>query len=54
MGQGPFADGPVSDDLRLEVDRPGHGVVSPRTLVLLDRYQESLAKTRDAWTVDES
>lgn len=54
MGQGPFRDGPVSDGLELLVDRPGHGVVAPRGLVPLDRYQDHLAATRDLWTIDES
>ncbi|HEY2154842.1 MAG TPA: hypothetical protein VGH33_04385 [Isosphaeraceae bacterium] len=54
MGVGSFSNGPMTDDLELQVDSPSHGVVAPRHLVPLDRYQADLASTRDAWTVDES
>jgi hypothetical protein len=54
MGEGTFSNGPISDALELQIDSPTHGVVAPRQLVPVDRYQSDLASTRDAWTVDES
>ena len=54
MGEGPFADSPVTDALELLVDKPNHGVVAPRGLGPLDDYQADLAATRDAWAEDET
>jgi hypothetical protein len=53
MGEGPFADGPLADGLDLKSDGAKHGLVVPRELVPLDRYQADLAATRDLWKRDE-
>jgi hypothetical protein len=53
MGEGPFDDGPVADGLDLKKDKVDHGLVVPRELVPLDRFQTDLANTRDRWTEDE-
>jgi hypothetical protein len=53
MGDGSFVEGRVADGLDLKPDSPKHGVVVPRTSVLLDRYQADLANTRDRWTIVE-
>jgi hypothetical protein len=53
MGDGQFAAGPVADGLDLKPDGRSHGVVVPRTSVLLDQYQMDLANTRDRWNIDE-
>ena len=54
MGEGSFSEGPVADGLDLKIDTPKHGVVAPRSSVLLDQYQADLASTRDYWTIDEA
>lgn len=54
MGEGPFEDSIINDDLTLETDSPTHGVVAPRALVSAQDYQAHLAATRNAWTVDET
>jgi hypothetical protein len=54
MGEGPFAESPVTDGLDLKIDTPKYGVVAPRSSVSLDQYQARLANTRDYWTIDEA
>ena len=53
MGQGPFQAGPLSPDLHLLPDRPGHGVVEPARSMGLDEFQRALAATRDEWEIEE-
>jgi hypothetical protein len=53
MGQGLFQDGPISDELKLMLTNSKHGVVGPRTLVLLDQFQADLVATRDLWSIEE-
>jgi hypothetical protein len=54
MGDGPFQDGPIADDLDFKRDTPRHGLIVPRTSVSLDQYQTDLANTRDLWVIDEA
>jgi hypothetical protein len=53
MGDGPFEEGALSQELTLIVDRATHGVVTPQTLVSLNDFQSHLADTRDDWWIDE-
>ena len=53
MGEGPFENGPVSDDLDLLVEKPTHGLVAPREFVPLAQFLSDLSRTRDHWIIDE-
>lgn len=56
MGEGPFADGPVTTDLNLRVDpndSTRHGFVEPAITMQGADYEAALAATRDAWVIDE-
>ena len=53
MGEGPFEDGPLTNDLLLRIDKKTHGVVSPASAVSLEQYRAALASTQDQWVIDE-
>jgi hypothetical protein len=53
MGDGPFVNGPMTEDLSLHVTSPKHGEVEPSREMILAAYQLALANTRDAWQIDE-
>lgn len=53
MGDGPFADGNVSDRLVLRVDSSDHGVIEPAYQMPVGEYQQALAATEDAWIAIE-
>jgi hypothetical protein len=48
LGEGAFANGPVTDDLVLRA-RSAHGALEPAREMPLDAYQAALAATRDGW-----
>ena len=50
LGEGDFANSPVSDDLVLRTKRE-HGSLEPARQMPLDAYQAALASTRDQWVV---
>lgn len=52
-GEGDFQNASLNEELALEVDSDKHGNVVPRASVTLHEFGELLAKTRDAWEVDE-
>ncbi len=54
MGEGPFEDGSLTDDLDFVRDKETHGVVVPSRTMSLDAYRADLAETRESWIVDES
>lgn len=53
MGEGPFEDGPVTEDLILKVDGPTHGELLAARLMTLKDYQTSIARTQGVWTNGE-
>jgi len=54
MGGGLCEPGPVAPGLHLRVEPDGkHGLVEPAAATSLDAYQQALAATRPAWTIDE-
>jgi hypothetical protein len=56
MGSGSFAAGQVAPDLGLRIDRhkATHGFVEPIQPTKLADYQESLARTKNDWSIDET
>jgi hypothetical protein len=48
LGEGAFANGPVTDDLVLRASSE-HGALEPAREMPLDAYQVALAATRDGW-----
>jgi hypothetical protein len=54
MGHGAFQNAKITEELELRVDSAKHGVVVPRALVSVDRFQADLAATRDEWSIDEA
>lgn len=54
MGEGSFEDGPLTEGLDLIRDTPKHGLIVPRAIIALERFQAALANTRDLWTIDEN
>jgi hypothetical protein len=53
FGDGAFIAGPLADGLMLRPDSSTHANVEPRETMPLATYRSYLAKTRDAWAVDE-
>jgi len=53
MGEGPFEDSPVTDQLELRKDKEHHGCIVPVASVLLSEFESKLAGTRLNWFVDE-
>jgi len=53
MGEGPFEDAQVTDQLVLRVDRINHGTVQPVSTMPIDQFQQALAGTQGQWTIDE-
>jgi hypothetical protein len=53
MGDGPFLDGPMADELALRVDpnNANHGLVEPAAAMTLSEYQLALAATGNSWNV---
>jgi hypothetical protein len=49
MGSGPFESSPMTDDLRLAVTGPNHGVIAPGRDMLVEDFQAVLASTRENW-----
>ena len=54
MGEGPFSDGMIRENLALRVDHPTHGVVEPAGELSAEAFQAALEETRTAWRIDES
>jgi hypothetical protein len=58
MGVGPFKNGVVANGLELIPDQGQnpvtHGVIAPRQVVPLARYQTDLENTRASWHIDET
>lgn len=58
MGTGPFRRDPFAAGLELIPDSEPepilHGVIAPVQSVALDEYEFDLARTRDAWQIDET
>lgn len=59
-GEGPFALAPFAVGLQLRPDSPNpvtgdiaHGVIEPSKRMRLERYEQSLAATRDEWSIEE-
>ena len=53
IGEGPFEDGRLTDDLAVRIDKEKHGLVEPFGMVSLHQYREALAATQDQWVFDE-
>lgn len=53
LGDGPFFDGIIAENLALRVDSPVHGLVEPAVTMAVDLYVASLASTVELWIVDE-
>ena len=53
LGDGPFADGAVTEDLNFKKDKPHHGEVVPSRQMTLGDFQASLARTKEMWTNGE-
>jgi hypothetical protein len=53
MGVGPFEAASVSDRLEPRPSGTRHGVVEPNQPMSVVEFQDALAATRDAWTIDE-
>src|SRR5487761_1073089 len=53
MGDGPFADGKISDRLAFRVNSIDHGMIEPSYRMPLAEYQQALADTQDDWIAIE-
>jgi len=57
MGEGPFILAPVAPGLQLQPDPDAgnirHGVIEPSERMRLEEYEQSLAATRDEWSIEE-
>lgn len=53
LGTQSFTDAAITADLRLRVDRPGHGNVEPDARCALHTFETNLGGTRPSWVVDE-
>jgi hypothetical protein len=49
MGQGDFADGPVTERIHLAVTSPDHGVYEPARMMALKEFEKALHATKGAW-----
>ena len=57
LGDGAFDEVDLTEKLRLRPDPDdpaGHGFVEPNHTMTVQRFQESLAETRDQWIKDET
>ena len=56
MGEGPFADGPIAEPIRLRVDprNASHGFVEPAAQMRKEDFQAAIAATKDLWRIDEA
>ena len=52
-GAGAFANEAVAEKLKLHVTDPTHGVVTPSETMPAEEYTDAIARTRDAWEIDE-
>ena len=50
MGEGPFENAPVADNLTLRPDSRYHGLLEPSVTMLFEDFQNALAATRDSWS----
>lgn len=53
MGAGPFASGPMTASLALNVTGRFHGAICPLQTMSLTELQAELARTQPLWTVEE-
>ena len=52
-GSGDFETSGLTDELKLVVENPRHGVVEPLLRMHTDQYQRALAATAPDWAIDE-
>ncbi len=53
IGQGPFAAGPITEELILQPDHDDHGTVQPIVIMPYQEYKQAIVRTRDLWTCGE-
>lgn len=54
MGEGAFANAPLTDRLQLAPDHDHHGTVEPRMAMPYDEYRQAIYNTRDQWESGEA
>jgi hypothetical protein len=55
LGEGPFSDGSLSDELSFRVDpkNAGHGFIEPASDMHVNAYLDAIRSTRDQWQIAE-